>query len=338
MYCCPNCFSDNFLQNHIAAISNKSGKCDFCKSTNITLLNPEELFDRFEPLIDIYEEYPNGYPLMDLLQLDWNVFGLPGFRSQQKLLKAVTKSECSATLKYKAKFLQDKKNIEQWKGFREELMHKNRFLPNDAPDKAHIEVLSRRYLGVTVKKGSQTFFRARINNSDKAFSIKMMGKPPKKKVGNGRANPIGIPYLYVASTIKTAISEIRGHKGERVTVAEYNLIRDLELVDLRNPKNKISPFELNDENELKLIYTNMPFLKRLGKELSQPIIPSKANLEYLPSQYLSEMFKQIGFHGIIYKSSIEDGNNYVIFAEKKLKPIQTHQYRISDTNISIDRI
>ena len=32
MYCCPNCFSDKFLLNHICAISNKKGKCSFCKS------------------------------------------------------------------------------------------------------------------------------------------------------------------------------------------------------------------------------------------------------------------------------------------------------------------
>ena len=134
----------------------------------------------------------------------------------------------------------------------------------------------------------------------------------------------------MASSIDTAISEIRGNKGEIVTVAEFIMNKDLELADLRDPKNTISPFELNEENELELIYKNMPFLTLLGNELSKPVIPREANLEYLPSQYLCELLKNIGFHGIIYRSSIADGNNYVIFDDKKLKAVMTYQYQITD--------
>ena len=157
-----------------------------------------------------------------------------------------------------------------------------------------------------------------------------MGKPPKNLVSNGRANPIGIPYLYVASSIDTTIAEIRGHKGEVLTIVEYQMKSNLELADLRDPKSTISPFELNEENELELIYKNMPFLTLLGNELSKPIIPREANLEYLSSQYLCELLKHIGFNVIIYKSSISDGNNYVIFKDKRLKAVNTYQYQIID--------
>jgi hypothetical protein len=82
----------------------------------------------------------------------------------------------------------------------------------------------------------------------------------------------------------------------------------------------------------------MPYLTLLGNELSKPIIPREANLEYLPSQYLCELLKHIGFHGIIYKSSAADGNNYVIFADNKIKAITTFQYRITDTKIESKEI
>ncbi len=162
-----------------------------------------------------------------------------------------------------------------------------------------------------------------------------MGKPPENLVSNGRANPIGIPYLYVASSIDTAISEIRGHKSEVVTIVEYQIKNDLELADLRDPKSTISPFEFDEENEdeeneLVGIYKDIQFLRHLGNELSKPIIPREANLEYLSSQYLCELLKHIGFHGIIYKSSISDGNNYVIFNDKRLKAGSTYQYQIID--------
>ena len=188
-----------------------------------------------------------------------------------------------------------------------------------------------KYIGVILKKGEQKFYRARINSTRKPFNITKMGKPSKILVFNGRANPVGIPYLYVASSIETAIAEVRAHKGETLTVAEFGIKRRLELADLRNPQSTISPFE---ENELEIIYKNMPFLTLLGNELSKPIIPRETNLEYLPSQYLSELLKHIGFHGIIYKSSIADGNNYVIFDDKRLKAVKIYQYKITDVKTS----
>jgi len=81
----------------------------------------------------------------------------------------------------------------------------------------------------------------------------------------------------------------------------------------------------------------MPFLTLLGNELSKPIIPREANLEYLPSQYLCELLKDIGFNGIIYKSSISDGNNYVIFDDKRLKAVSTYQYQIVDVTTKSEK-
>lgn len=337
MYCCPNCFSDKFLQNHISAISNKKGKCSFCKTNNTTLIKPENLSDRFESLLDLYEKDRCGVAINELIQTDWNVFKITSTQTQQKLLKAISYNNNLFRIKYKPVFSKEQQNIEQWENFRDELKHRNRFFPNDAPDKSFLEPFGN-YIGKILKKGSQKFYRARINTSDKPFKISAMGKPPKNLVSNGRANPVGIPYLYVASSIDTAIAEIRGHKGEVLTIVEYQMKTYLDLADLRDPKNTISPFELNEENELEMIYKNMPFLTLLGNELSKPIIPRVANLEYLPSQYLCELLKHIGFHGIIYKSSISDGNNYVIFKDKRLKSVNTYQYQIVDVTTESEEL
>jgi hypothetical protein len=337
MGCCPNCFSDIFLQNHISAVSNDKGKCSFCKADNVTIIDPEQLFDRFEPLLDLYEKDQNGISINELIQADWNVFRITGTRIQQKLLKAIACDNDLFKSKYKPVFSKEQNIIEQWEEFREELKHRNRFFPQNAPTINHLEPFGK-YIGVIYKKGSQKFFRARINTSDKPFKISNMGKPPLNLVTSGRANPVGIPYLYVASSIETAISEVRGHKGEVVTVAEFQLNSNIELADLRDPRNTISPFELNEENELELIYKNMPFLTLLGDELSKPVIPRDANLEYLSSQYLCELLKNIGFHGIIYKSSVSGGNNYVIFNDKKLKAINCYQYQITDVKTNSKKL
>ena len=268
----------------------------------------------------------------------FGLFNISKNSIQKKLLKSIVTDNSDILKKnYKPKFIKDKKNIEQWEEFKEELKHNNRFFPNNAPNISQLEPFGK-YIGKLVKKGDQNFYRSRINKSDKPYEIKDMGKPPKKEVLNGRANPIGIPYLYISSTINTAISEIRGHKGEIVTVAEFEMNSDLKLADLRDPINTISPFDLSDEDELELIYKNMPFLSLLGNELSKPVIPREANLEYLPSQYLCELLKHIGFHGIIYKSSIDTGNNYVIFDDSKLKCINTFQYKITEMIIKSEKI
>jgi len=327
MNCCPNCFSDAFLNSRIAAMSNKKGRCPFCESENVALIPPEALTDHFNPLLEIYKRDVNGRPLNELMQNDWAIFGLSKMNRQQKLLNAITQNSNLSEENFISKYPQDNVNIEKWRLFTEELKHKNRFLPKGAPEK-ELFIEFGPLLGVIIKKGAQKFYRARVNEEGKPFKLREMKKPPPAKALNGRANPLGVPYLYVASTTETSIAEIRGHKGESVTVLEFSAKRNLELFDLREPKNTISPFEWIDE--IGFIYTHMPYLALLGNELSKPIIPSKANLEYLSSQYLCEMIKQIGYHGIIYKSSVADGNNYVIFADNKLSAGLTRQYRITE--------
>lgn len=334
MYCCSGCFSDKFLHDRIHAVSNKKGRCCFCKNKNSTLIKPEELYDRFEPLLGLYEKDKKGDPIIKLIQRDWNIFTFSKNDIQARLLREISGNPNLNRNRYRPKYLKDRENVEQWENFREELKHKNRFFPINAPGKAHLEPFGK-HLGVILhpSPGTHKFYRARVNSTNKPYPISKMRKPPEKLATSGRANPYGIPYLYVASTIETAISEIRGHKGEMVTVAEFQLKHKIELIDLRDPINTISPFELNDEYEIELLYKNMPFLTLLGNEISKPVIPREANLEYLPSQYLCELLKHIGYHGIVFKSSISDGNNYVIFNDKRLKGIATYNYKITDVTI-----
>jgi len=336
MYCCPNCFSDYFLKDRIGILSTSTGKCSFCKLKIAKVVDPKVLFDLFEPLMDLYKPDPSGMYLDELIQLDWEVFNIP-LLERQKLLKNITGDKTLFAKKFSPIHQRDLNSIEQWDKFKEELKHNNRFFPNNAPRISDIEPFGN-FIGKISKKGSLKLFRARINDSDKPIKISKMGKPLPNITSNGRANPVGIPYLYLASNPKTAIAEVRPNNGEKITVAEFKQIGNLELADLREPKRIISPFLLNDEAEFELIYKNMPFLTLLGNELSKPIIPREATLEYLSSQYLCELIKHIGFDGIIYKSSISQGINYVIFKDKKLKPINTSQYIITNTRSSAKRL
>jgi hypothetical protein len=327
MFCCANCFSDSFLASQINVIGKEKGHCSFCGSNDKTLIDPQVLIDYFEPLFGIYEKDKDGQLLNRLLQDDWALFSISSEDQQRSLIDAITKNSILSKTKFKPKYEKDNTNIEQWHLFSKELMHENRFHPHNAPDKSLFEVFGS-LLGEVYKKDDRKFYRARINEEGKNFEIKDMQKPPSNIVLNGRANPIGIPYLYVTSNAETAIAELRGYKGELVTVIEFSIKENLDFFNLRDPKNTISPFEKIDDIEF--IYKHMPYLNLLGNELSKPVVPSKANLEYLSTQYLCEMIKHIGYHGIIYKSSIAEGDNYVIFADNRLSFGKMSQYRITE--------
>jgi hypothetical protein len=330
MKCCPHCFADTFLNSRIENMSNEKGQCSYCEAKNVTLIEPEALTDYFEALLDIYIKDINGKPLNALIQDDWATFAAIEGSVQQNLLKAIMRISKTTDFKYSPKHKRNESIIAQWHSFTEELKFKNRFIPYGAPPK-DLFVQFGELLGVIYPKLSQKFFRARINEEGRKFRIKDLHKPPANEVLNGRANPIGIPYLYVASTPKTAIAELRGHKGEFVSVLEFEIKAMIELFDLRHPRQTISPFERIDS--LEFIYKHMPYLELLGHELSKPVVPKKANLEYLASQYLCELIKQMGYHGIIYKSSIDTGNNYVIFNDQRLKAGKICEYKISEMKV-----
>ena len=144
-----------------------------------------------------------------------------------------------------------------------------------------------------------------------------MGSPPPEKSVAGRANPIGISYLYAASDKDTAIAELRPHKQHSITVVTISVDSSIKLADLRSPKLSISPFRFIGEN-LSENVNNIHFLEHLSAELVKPVLPKDSNLEYLTTQYLCELIKSCGFDGIIYKSSVGRGDNYAFFSSDKL--------------------
>jgi hypothetical protein len=252
------------------------------------------------------------------------------------LLSKIINDDDVKTKKYSPKIRYDINKLKQWREFREELKHQNRYFPKKIPDFKNLKNLFE-LLTLPPIDIAEDQFRARINTSSVPYTIEQMGKPPNSKVPDGRANPKGISYLYTASDVETALAEVRPFKGDHVTVVKFEVMEPMALVDLRNPKHSISPFQLEDD-DLDAIYKDMPYLVLLGDELSKPIGPQIADLEYLPSQYLCEFVKNIGFEGIVYRSSLAKGANYAFFEENKLERKGLSQYVIDDINIEFTEI
>lgn len=330
MNCCSNCFNDSFLETIIMRKSKALDNCDFCQVQNTPIINTKELNDIFQPLLDLYEiTDESGKPIAQLLKNDWVLFRSLDNRIATELLESIFDINFAGL--FISKQNGDESKILNWKDFKAELKHDNRYFPKKAPDYDHLnELLS--HIILPYGNIPQYLYRSRVNIDTEIIDIREMGKPPERISTAGRANPIGIPYLYTASNIKTAIAEIRPHKGDNITVAKFKVIESLTLVDLRNPRESISPFAL-EEDGLNQIFIDLDYLCHLGDELSKPILPREAHLEYLSSQYLCELIKHCGYDGVIYKSSVGDGDNYAIFTDNKIEAITTEVHNID--NISI---
>ncbi|PNU21642.1 hypothetical protein C2E25_01920 [Geothermobacter hydrogeniphilus] len=328
--CCGGCFGDWFLADYIDDSSDEVGECKFCGSRDVKIISPQELLFHFDSLFELYEESvdPEATSLESLLREDWGLFEGLGRVKAEKLLAHIFDNLDV----FRCEFLpsQDSETtaILQWEAFREELKHQRRFFPTN-----NSEILNLETSFVALEsRATLTVCRARVCDQGVPFSLDEMGKPPEKLVGNGRANPVGIPCLYVASDAATAVAEIRPHKGEIVCVAEFEFRSALSFVDLRDPRKKISPFSL-DEEDLRMVHRNMGYLCRLGGELTMPILPRTAHLDYLPSQYLCEFIKSCGYDGVVYKSAMGPGVNYAIFNDSEVSGKDVSLYQVNHVHV-----
>jgi len=328
MNCCHACFLDPFLADRIQTLG-AIDTCDSCGLTDVPTLDRARLADYFEPLMALYVPNLEGEPAHRLLQRDWNLFASDNECAQAELLQEIL-SELGVTAELFSVGYEPAKDLSaQWEAFSAELKYTNRFLPDSAPE-ADIFAAFGQHLGSIFTPSQGKLFRARISEDGHQFVASELLKPPADVVTNGRANPLGIPYLYVASDPETAIAEVRGHKGDRVTVIEFDIAGDLDLFDLRAPRSTVSPFRQLDD--VAFIHEHLPFFELLGRELSRPVTPRKANLDYLPSQYLCEVIKKAGHHGILYRSSIAAGFNCVVFADERLTVGPMHEFEITEMN------
>lgn len=325
--CCSNCFNDKLISSYIEIESNEYGNCEYCNSLNVKLVTPNDFVDAFEIFFDLYTESNdhNAQELSKLIQSDWSLFSNDSVAS----ILTIEILDYVNGKKYVYADI-EKLTANIWEDYREEIKHNNRFFPKSTVD---LEELKSWIRELSTNNYPENVYRARISEDKRKIKRTMMGKPPKKVATGGRANPIGISYLYVASDKETAIAEIRPHKGDYVSVVKMSMPEDLNLVDLRSPKNSLSPFAyMDDDNMLKKLFQNIELLQKLSEELSKPILPREAHLEYLPSQYLAELIKDSGFDGIIYKSSVGNGDNIALFDDQSIEFKNVKLYEVKNLN------
>lgn len=311
--CCPECFDDRWLRSdHIPSLSVETGTCGFCGTADVPLVDPAALANEFESLVNVYELDPAGRTLVEWMKEDWQLF--PDAKLDEahasQLLGEILDDGNIVRQTFSPSPSYTSEGLVQWETLRDEMMFQNRWFLEQDIDRERLTGLLAMLLETSVPK---TWYRARIRTGDNTFLIGEMSAPPKHLASHGRANPAGIPYLYLGSRPDTAAAEIRPHTGEVACIAEFT-IPDIRAVDLRNPRGFVSPFVLGDASKIGQLRADLPLLERLGGELTRPVLPQRAAIDYIPSQYLCEFIKKSGFDGVLYRSSVSEGINLALFA------------------------
>jgi hypothetical protein len=132
-----------------------------------------------------------------------------------------------------------------------------------------------------------------------------IGAPPPHIATSGRINRAGVSFLYCATEKFTAISEVRPHPGDRVSLAKILLNSDAKVFDLSSTQ-LLAYFE-NDEK-----LDKFKPLNTLGFLINETIPPSE-RIRYSITQLISDCIRQLGFEGIAFNSTVGDGKNIVLF-------------------------
>jgi len=243
-----------------------------------------------------------------------------------------------------------------WQRFVQYLRHTNRFaLTYHWQNFLNVLIETAKKRVTTIARGSE-FFRARkgITWMEEEFggerpapySKLEMGPPPAHQAKEGRLNPPGIPYLYLASDIETTIAEVRPWIGLELSVARFETTRDLRAVDTMRdepPGIELVPGEeeLYMERDPKTYSAEekeQHIWGDINSAFSEPTSPQDSLLSYLPTQYLAEVLKMNGYDGVIYKSSLNpSGYNLTLFDPNSALCGYRHVYQVGALKYESER-
>ncbi len=339
MHVCSSCFNDDELKRFIESDSSLKGICDFCDNkTESEIIKLDELLDFFEELLNIFEKNEEGKPLIELINEDWDLFSSNDVGS--KIL-------ASLFLPLKSKFSNPNQNVTYtneiiectsfWETLKNDLKWERRFLTN-AKIFAELGWDGFFNRNNSLQEG-EILYRARVHKNDgqTAYPTTQMGSPEKKIALAGRANPQGIPYLYLSTLPDTTFYETRATYLDEISIGEFIAKKD-EVINLVDFTAGISLF-LNIEN-INNYVKSVILKKHISIDLSKPLRRYDSELEYIPTQFICEFIREISdSDGIMFNSSLHiGGKNVVLFKENKMECISVKKYKVTDVKITHELI
>ncbi len=341
MNCCTECFCDLPIRTMIEA-GGKKGKCDFCGKSDVfvcSLDQQSDLSDLISDIVNVYEPCEEGNPLIEILVNDWHIF-------DKTLPSAASLANAFCNLAYGERAGDDNVSVRipptvseaygifsghSWAEFSSSVKTKNRFYNSFFQAKKFESFLT--YSISKYQKGT-AFYRARICNDIHGYETDAMGIPPFNKRKSGRVNPEGISVLYLTSDEKTALNEVRASAFDYVCIGTFRLKEDVTVVNLP-ALNCISPALYSDA--IDSLAANIKVFSDIAREVAKPLRRNDSPLEYLPTQYITEFIKSVGYAGVEYMSTMgTGGHNIALFDEAVCECQAVHTVEIKALQYSYE--
>jgi len=169
-----------------------------------------------------------------------------------------------------------------------------------------------------------------------AFPTSRM-KPRNHRALEGRK---GIPYLYLSTTSMAAMSEVRPWIGAFVSVAQFQIIQEVKIVDcsslhgqyfnLAFGKRRFTAEGLMqpDDSEVDQIVW-----AAIDTAFAEPITHSYDGADCAATQIIAELFRTEGHDGVAYKSAFgAEGYSVVLFDLDKARQINGMLYKVESVD------
>ncbi|HBQ40188.1 MAG TPA: hypothetical protein DD808_06410 [Halieaceae bacterium] len=241
-------------------------------------------------------------------------------------------TEFSAGCHYEEKGATDEAWQADWRNFEKSIQREARFFSRSAAAHltqvfGHIDSLKTiTNQPLVVDAGPQCvlnhLFRARVFQSEDPLLKALcrpdqeLGPPPARHAAAGRMNAQGISVFYGATSLQSAIAEVRPPVGSRVAVARFNILRPLRLLDLTALEHACDTGSIFDST-LKDRLERVAFLRSVGKHMTRAVMPDDQALDYLATQAISDFLateNEPALDGIVFQSAqAREGRNVVLF-------------------------
>ncbi len=324
MICCIDCFKDTEIRAAIEMVDHR-GSCPVCQKENTWIYDSEKDADKtnigelMDSILELYVpelELPILFPeeekmlIEDRLLKDWNIFA-----GNSTEVKQIVSEYVSESLDLNSRIITERVGIPQlfdetylknnsimgkysWEIFKRYLRNENRF---------HNKYINLEILESVLKEtetiipAGTKFYRARVSDNI-GYSRREMWAPPDDVASPGRANSKGQSCLYLCSHKKTTVKEIRAHAFDYVTIATFKLNRNVRVLDLSSIVHS-SPFYSETDKIAYLLNENT--LRQIQYDLAKPMSRLDSELDYLPTQYISDFAKFLGYDGVKYFSTFD---------------------------------
>lgn len=330
------CFRDEELKTEVEnEYTHQNQKCEVCGNTG-NLIEIEYFDDFFVTLLSLFKkDSKSTQSLIDSFQSKWMLFSEKSFG---EIILSDILSRTGSPLKTNdpVSYNDDIQHIIYlWRNIKKDLTTKLRYFV-DYDEFEENGFISFNDDGFRILKKGSVLYRGRITDEGRTkMRPDEMKCPPIGKARPGRANPMGIPYLYLCQDIRTTLYEVRAGYLDNISVGKFKTLKELKIIDFDFQLSPYPVFIDAGKDELIRQIIKNEVLSEIRHDLSKPLTRYDTDLEYVPTQWICEYCKINNADGISFASSLDkDGVNYVLFNQDDVECITTNSHIIKNITIS----